>query len=91
MSNRIAKVELISVHSPEVYKWIRQNTTLTIKEANELSKSGAVIDFGDDYAKAVKLYEYIEFGGPYSARIIIDNFFDRRGAVGAYAIINENN
>lgn len=89
---QIAKVELISIHYLDVFKWLRKEFNLSIIEAKNISKNGTIIDFNGNIEKAISLYNYINRQNTSSARLIIDHSFDTRGYTGATgALIDENN
>lgn len=85
---QIAKVEIISANSLDVFKWLRKEMNMDIKSAKELSNS-TMIDFHGDYKKAIDFFNYLDSFLRSSARLIIDFAYDRSGIVGAFFINEE--
>lgn len=71
MNKNLAQVIILQAHYLNVYKWIRTNMFLGIKESMDLSKS-RVIDFYGDYNKAVEFYNYLKSFPRSSTKLIID-------------------
>jgi Ni,Fe-hydrogenase maturation factor len=85
----LAKVEIVSAHFLDVFKWLRKEMDFSIIEAKELSKDGQIIDFRGDCNKALAFYNYLNQMITTSAKLIINDTFDSRGAVGSYVITKE--
>ncbi len=84
----IAKVEIIHADPIDLFRWFRKEINMPVSEARELSRS-KIIDFGGDIEKAYDFYVYIQTLRVSGARLIIDDSFDYRGAMGSFAISKE--
>lgn len=83
------QVQIIQAHYLDVYKWLRANTYMELKECRDYSKNGSIIDFGEDVVKCVEFYCFLTGLTVTSAKIEINQGFDSRGSVGAYAYTEE--
>jgi hypothetical protein len=84
----INKVEIIQADTLDIYKWLRKNMDLTIKEASEISKS-KIIDFLNNTQKALDFYMYLHIFHGASARLIIDITFKTELPVGTVVYTEE--
>ena len=85
----MAKVQIIQAHYLDVYKWLRANTSMELKECRDYSKSGSIIDFGADIVKCVEFYEFLLRLNTTSAKIEINQVFDNTCRCGSYAYTEE--
>ncbi len=85
----MAHVKLIQVHYLDIFKWLRKEMNMSIIEAKDLSKNGAVVFFGNDFEKALDLYRHIQSFDNTSAQISIDDSYDNRGRAGSYGVSEE--
>lgn len=83
------QVKIIQAHYLDVYKWLRANTSMELKECRDYSKNGSVIDFGNDTAKCVEFYNFLIRLNTTSAKIEINQGFDNTGRCGSYAYTEE--
>ena len=89
----IAIVKMLHVNRFDVFKWLRKNMDVSIKEANRLSKEKE-IDFLGDIDLAFQFYKYLQNCLASSAEIIIEQNFNNSRVMPAFVIseeeINEN-
>jgi len=84
-----AKVTFKPIKSLDIYRWIRINLNLGLKESNDLAKTG-LIDFYGDYKKAIEFYEYLNNCNETDAILFIhDSFQHYTDAICAYCFTEE--